>query len=55
LIRHAGEYRSDADRRTCGYLVLDLHERCPGDVVRWLENGLVAALADLGSRRGPVR
>ena len=33
-----------------GYLVLDLHERGPGDVVRWLENGLIAALADLGFR-----
>ncbi|RSM67537.1 lipoyl(octanoyl) transferase [Actinoplanes sp. ATCC 53533] len=31
-----------------GYLVLDLHERGPGDIVRWLENGLVAALGDLG-------
>lgn len=31
-----------------GYLVLDLHERGPGDIVRWLENGLIAALADAG-------
>jgi lipoyl(octanoyl) transferase len=31
-----------------GYLVLNLHERGPGDVVRWLENGLIAALGDLG-------
>lgn len=31
-----------------GYLVLDLHERGPGDIVRWLENGLVAALGELG-------
>ena len=31
-----------------GYLVLNLRERGPGDVVRWLENGLIAALAELG-------
>ena len=31
-----------------GYLVLNLHERGPGDIVRWLENGLIAALGDLG-------
>ena len=31
-----------------GYLVVNLRERGPGDVVRWLENGLIAALADLG-------
>ena len=31
-----------------GYLVLDLRERGPADVVRWLENGLVRALAELG-------
>ena len=31
-----------------GYLVIDLRERGPGDVVRWLENGLIAALGDLG-------
>jgi lipoate-protein ligase B len=31
-----------------GYLVVDLRERGPGDVVRWLELGLIDALADLG-------
>ena len=31
-----------------GYLVMNLRERGPGDVVRWLENGLIAALAELG-------
>jgi lipoyl(octanoyl) transferase len=31
-----------------GYLIMNLRERGPGDVVRWLENGLIAALADLG-------
>ena len=31
-----------------GYLVLDLHRRGPGDIVRWLENGLIRALAALG-------
>ncbi|MFG2041710.1 lipoyl(octanoyl) transferase LipB [Dactylosporangium sp. NPDC048998] len=31
-----------------GYLVMNLRERGPGDVVRRLELGLVAALADLG-------
>jgi lipoyl(octanoyl) transferase len=31
-----------------GYLVLDLHERGVGDIVRWLENGLVRALDSLG-------
>lgn len=31
-----------------GYLVVDLRERGPGDVVRRLENGLIAALGDLG-------
>jgi lipoyl(octanoyl) transferase len=31
-----------------GYLIVNLRERGPGDVVRWLENGLIAALADLG-------
>jgi lipoate-protein ligase B len=31
-----------------GYLVLDLRERGPADVVRWLEYGLVRALGELG-------
>jgi lipoyl(octanoyl) transferase len=31
-----------------GYLVLNLRERGPGDVVRWLENGLITALGELG-------
>jgi len=31
-----------------GYLVLDLHQRGPGDIVRWLENGLIRALGSLG-------
>jgi lipoate-protein ligase B len=31
-----------------GYLVLDLRERGPADVVRWLETGLVLALGELG-------
>ncbi|WP_306204910.1 lipoyl(octanoyl) transferase LipB [Actinoplanes sp. RD1] len=31
-----------------GYLVLNLRERGPGDVIRWLETTLIAALADLG-------
>jgi lipoyl(octanoyl) transferase len=31
-----------------GYLVVNLRERGPGDVVRWLENGLIAALGKLG-------
>jgi lipoate-protein ligase B len=31
-----------------GYLVIDLRERGPADVVRWLESGLVRALAELG-------
>jgi lipoyl(octanoyl) transferase len=31
-----------------GYLVLDLRERGPADVVRWLESGLVGALGGLG-------
>ncbi|MGK5681805.1 lipoyl(octanoyl) transferase LipB [Actinoplanes sp. URMC 104] len=31
-----------------GYLVVDLHRGGPADVVRWLENGLIAALGDLG-------
>jgi lipoyl(octanoyl) transferase len=31
-----------------GYLVINLPERGPGDIVRWLENGLIAALDDLG-------
>ena len=31
-----------------GYLVLDLRERGPADVVRWLESGLASALAELG-------
>ncbi len=31
-----------------GYLVLDLRERGPADVVRWLELGLVRALGGLG-------
>jgi lipoate-protein ligase B len=30
-----------------GYLVMNLRERGPGDVVRWLELGLIEALADL--------
>jgi lipoyl(octanoyl) transferase len=31
-----------------GYLVMDLHQRGAGDVVRWLENGLISALDTLG-------
>ena len=31
-----------------GYLVADLRERGPADVVRWLEGGLVQALGELG-------
>ncbi|MFH9350452.1 lipoyl(octanoyl) transferase LipB [Kitasatospora sp. NPDC017646] len=31
-----------------GYLVVDLRERGPADIVRWLENGLISALASLG-------
>jgi lipoyl(octanoyl) transferase len=31
-----------------GYLVIDLHRRGPGDIVRWLEEGLVEALDTLG-------
>lgn len=31
-----------------GYLVIDLRRRGPGDVVRWLENGLITALGTLG-------
>jgi lipoyl(octanoyl) transferase len=33
-----------------GYLVMDLHQRGAGDVVRWLENGLISALDSLGFR-----
>lgn len=33
-----------------GYLVLNLRERGPGDVVRWLEEGLISALDSLGLR-----
>jgi lipoyl(octanoyl) transferase len=31
-----------------GYLVVDLRQRGPGDVVRWLEDGLINALDSLG-------
>ncbi|WP_238013122.1 lipoyl(octanoyl) transferase LipB [Dactylosporangium sp. AC04546] len=31
-----------------GYLVVNLRERGPGDVVRWLEHALIGAFADLG-------
>jgi lipoyl(octanoyl) transferase len=31
-----------------GYLVVDLRERGPGDIVRWLEHGLIGALESLG-------
>ncbi|MFI5610542.1 lipoyl(octanoyl) transferase LipB [Amycolatopsis sp. NPDC051903] len=31
-----------------GYLVMNLRERGPGDVVRWLEQGLITALDSLG-------
>jgi lipoyl(octanoyl) transferase len=31
-----------------GYLVMDLHRRGPGDIVRWLELGLIDALRELG-------
>lgn len=33
-----------------GYLVINLRERGPGDIVRWLEEGLVGALDSLGLR-----
>jgi lipoyl(octanoyl) transferase len=31
-----------------GYLVVDLHQRGPVDIVRWVENGLIDALGSLG-------
>ncbi|MEV6287177.1 lipoyl(octanoyl) transferase LipB [Kribbella sp. NPDC051770] len=31
-----------------GYLVIDLKQRGPVDIVRWVENGLIAALGELG-------
>ncbi|MDT0344107.1 lipoyl(octanoyl) transferase LipB [Streptomyces litchfieldiae] len=31
-----------------GYLVINLRERGPGDIVRWVENGLIRALDSLG-------
>ncbi|MEU5776490.1 lipoyl(octanoyl) transferase LipB [Streptomyces venezuelae] len=31
-----------------GYLILNLRERGPGDIVRWVENGLVDAVGSLG-------
>jgi lipoyl(octanoyl) transferase len=31
-----------------GYLVIDLHQRGPVDIVRWVENGLIEALGTLG-------
>ncbi|MFI2184306.1 lipoyl(octanoyl) transferase LipB [Streptomyces sioyaensis] len=31
-----------------GYLVVNLRQRGPGDIVRWLENGLISALDTLG-------
>ena len=31
-----------------GYLVIDLHQRGPVDIVRWVENGLIDALGSLG-------
>jgi lipoyl(octanoyl) transferase len=31
-----------------GYLVMNLHDQGPADVVRWLENSLIAGLASLG-------
>ncbi|MFF2143103.1 lipoyl(octanoyl) transferase LipB [Kitasatospora sp. NPDC058190] len=31
-----------------GYLVINLRERGPGDIVRWLEHGLISALDSLG-------
>ena len=31
-----------------GYLVINLRERGPGDIVRWLEHGLIEALRSLG-------
>jgi lipoyl(octanoyl) transferase len=31
-----------------GYLIMNLRDRGPADVVRWLENSLIAGLADLG-------
>jgi lipoyl(octanoyl) transferase len=33
-----------------GYLVVDLHQRGPGDVVRWVENSLITALGGLSFR-----
>jgi lipoate-protein ligase B len=38
----------DGPGQLVGYLVIGLHDRGPVDVVRWVENGLVAALAGLG-------
>jgi len=47
-VNRGGQATYHGPGQLIGYLVLDLHRRGVGAIVRWLENGLVRALGSLG-------
>ncbi|MEU7526017.1 lipoyl(octanoyl) transferase LipB [Saccharothrix sp. NPDC042600] len=48
LVDRGGQATYHGPGQLVGYLVAHVRERGPADVVRWMENGLVAALRALG-------